>query len=87
LGNVNYNWYVLFPNHHEGLRLNRELKKKGIKNTIAPTPRIASTSCGISLIVDEADMDGIRQIIAEREISVEKIVRVPVKNGWQYRSC
>ena len=87
MGNVNYNWYVLFPNHHEGLRLNRELKERGIKNTIAPTPRSASTSCGIALIVGESDLDDIRQIITERDITIEKIVQVPVKNGWQYRSC
>lgn len=87
MGGPNYNWYVLFPNHHEGLRLNRELRERGIKNTIAPTPRSASTSCGISLIIDEADMDGIKQVIKEREISIEKMVQVPVQNGWQYRSC
>lgn len=87
MGNPDYNWYILFPNHREGLRLNRELKERGIKNTIAPTPRIASTSCGISLIVDEADLDDIKQIITDREISIERMVQVPVQNSWQYRSC
>ena len=39
----NIQHYVLFPNHDNGMRLYRELKKMGLKATIAPTPRAAST--------------------------------------------
>lgn len=72
-----YDWYILFPNHHEGLRLNSELKQRGIKNTIAPTPRAASKSCGISLIVLEQDLPVINQLIEEQRINIEKIVQLP----------
>lgn len=81
-----YDWYILFPNHHEGLRLNSILKERGIKNTISPTPRAASASCGISLIVAEKDVELIRQIIAEEHVVIEKIVAL-VKKPWKYRGC
>ncbi len=80
-----YRWYILFPNHHQGLKLNRELKQQGIKNQIAPTPREASVSCGISLIVDEADLERINKIIDEIGVSIEKVVKLPVKTDWKYR--
>jgi len=86
LENHEYDWYILFPNHHQGLRLNRELKEQGIKNTIAPTPREASTSCGMSLIVGEADLESIMAVIEAKSIVVEKIVKLARKE-WQYRSC
>ena len=47
--------YVLFPNHDNGMRLYGILKEAGIKTTIAPTPRVASKCCGISLLVREDD--------------------------------
>lgn len=80
-----YRCYILFPNHHQGLRLNRELRQLGIKNQIAPTPREASVSCGISLIVEEADLERINQIIAAVGVSIEKIVKLPVKTDWHFR--
>ena len=83
---TNYSWYILFPNHHQGLRLSRELKKQGLKNTIVPTPRAASSCCGMSLIVDPAELDIIREIITELGIVIEKIVQLQVKESWQYRS-
>ena len=82
-----YDWYILFPNHHEGLRLNSELKQRGIKNTIAPTPRAASKSCGISLIVLEQDLPVINQLIEEQRINIDKIVQLPAIKNWKFRGC
>lgn len=86
MGNNDYDWYILFPTHHEGLRLNHELKGRGIQCTISPTPREASISCGISLIVLETDLSVINQVIEKQGIRIERIVRLP-KKEWQYRSC
>ncbi|WP_041427284.1 DUF3343 domain-containing protein [Syntrophomonas wolfei] len=80
-----YDWYVLFPNHHAGLRLKQELDGQDIKARISPTPREASKSCGISLIVDEGDLPLIKQIIAENNIEILKIVSLARKE-WKYRS-
>ena len=68
--------YVLFPNHDNGMRLYQELKKLGVKAVIAPTPRSASKCCGISLIVQEEDLDQIQKCILEHEIEILKIVAI-----------
>lgn len=85
LDNNGCNWYVLFPNHEMGLRLKKELDGQDIRATISPTPREASTSCGISLLVDEAALPTIRQIIADKNIEIIKIVSL-AKKEWKYRS-
>jgi len=82
---IAYRWYILFPNHHQGLQLSRELRKANIRNQISPTPREASSCCGISLIVERDDLDRIGKIIEEYGISIDKIVKLPVKTDWQYR--
>ena len=68
--------YVLFPNHDNAMRLYRELKKNGMKAAISPTPRSASVCCGVSLMVEEEDLEKIRQIAAEKEIEIVKIAAV-----------
>ncbi|MGI6413196.1 MAG: DUF3343 domain-containing protein [Syntrophomonadaceae bacterium] len=85
MDNSSYDWYVLFPNHHEGLRLKKELDRADIRARIAPTPREASKNCGISLIVDEGDLPVIKQIIAVNNIQILKIVSLARKE-WKYRS-
>lgn len=68
--------YVLFPNHDNGMRLYKELKKMGIRATIAPTPRAASKCCGISLLIDEKDIDIIQACIEEYGIEILKIAAI-----------
>ena len=50
-------YYVLFPNHDNGMRLYKKLKEEGVGAVIAPTPRSASKCCGISLLVKEKDIE------------------------------
>ena len=50
-------YYILFKNHDNGMRLYNSLKSKNIKCTIAPTPRVASKSCGISLLINKDDIE------------------------------
>ena len=59
-------YYVLFPNHDNGMRLYREMKENGLKCTIAPTPREASKCCGISLLVKKEDLDKARYVIRDK---------------------
>ena len=80
-----YRYYIVFPNHHQGLRLNKILNELGIRNQIAPTPRAASLSCGISLIVEPDNLEKIKQVIADSEVVIEKVVKLPVKTNWQFR--
>lgn len=68
--------YVLFPNHDNGMRLKKELKSLGVKAVVAPTPRVLSKCCGISLLVREADLETVRTCIAEHKIDVIDIATV-----------
>ena len=65
--------YVLFPNHDNGMRLYGILKEAGIKTTIAPTPRVASKCCGISLLVREEDLDTIQKCSVRSHFGRERI--------------
>lgn len=68
--------YILFPNHDNGMRLYKELKKLGVWAVIAPTPRVASKCCGISLMVNKEDLDAIKECAREHEIEILKIAEV-----------
>ena len=68
--------YVLFPNHDNGMRLYGILKEAGIKTTIAPTPRVASKCCGVSLMVEKDDLDTIWETAEQKEIEILKVAEV-----------
>ena len=68
--------YVLFPNHDNSMRLYKELKAIGVRAVIAPTPRQASVCCGVSLMVEEKDLEIINQCIEEHGIEIVKIAAV-----------
>lgn len=63
-------YYVLFNNHEDGLKLHKILRQKGLKAQISPTPRSLSHCCGISLIVDNDELDEVREAISESGIDV-----------------
>ena len=69
-------YYVLFPNHDNGMRLHKELKALGVKAVIAPTPRVASKCCGISLLIQKEDVEIVEQCVREHDIEILKIVEV-----------
>ena len=69
-------YYVLFRNHDNGMRLYNSLKSKNIKCTIAPTPRVASKSCGISLLVNKEDIQKIRECVTNESIDIIDIVEI-----------
>lgn len=66
-------YYVLFNNHENGMRLKKELNNEKIKSTISPTPRKLSKCCGISLMIDEKDIDKIREIADKKKIEILEI--------------
>lgn len=68
--------YVLFPNHDNAMRLYNELKKAGVRAVIAPTPRSLSKCCGVSLMVEEKDLDTIRACIDEHQIEIWEIAAI-----------
>ncbi|WP_227762135.1 DUF3343 domain-containing protein [Zhaonella formicivorans] len=70
-----FQYYILFPNHFEGLRLHKELKSRGVKATITPTPRRASSCCGISLLVTEEYIEAAKSVIKTSGVQVEGIFK------------
>ncbi|EPS52169.1 hypothetical protein CFSAN002368_11133 [Clostridium botulinum A1 str. CFSAN002368] len=54
------NYYILFPSHTEGMKVDSLLSKNKIKHTIVPTPRELSKSCGICIMYNKNDEDFIK---------------------------
>lgn len=69
-------YYVLFENHDNGMRLYNSLKLKSIKCTIVPTPRMASKSCGISLLINKEDIQKIKECVHNESIDIIDIVAI-----------
>lgn len=67
------NYYVLFNDVDNGMKLYNLLKMAKISVTIAPTPREASKCCGISLLFkNKDDIPFIKECIAENNININK---------------
>jgi len=63
-------FYLLFPSHTEGMKLDSLLRKNGIKHTIVPTPRQLSVSCGISIMYQAEDGERISRLIEENGVKI-----------------
>ncbi|MCH4179487.1 MAG: DUF3343 domain-containing protein [Megasphaera sp.] len=70
-------YYILFKNHTDAMALFQKVRQRHIAARISPTPRQASLCCGVSLLVLAADIDAVKQCIAETGTAYEKIVRLP----------
>ncbi len=81
-------YYVIFPNVENGLRLNELLKAEKISVTIAPTPREATKCCGISLLIkNKNDISAVKKIIDDNNVKVLDIFetvnkRDPMRNKF-----
>lgn len=73
-------YYIIFPDVDNGLKLNELLKAEKINVTITPTPREATKCCGISLLIkDEIDLPLIRECIAKNQIEIIDIFKMTTK--------
>lgn len=73
-------YYIIFPNVDNGLKLNELLKAAGIAITITPTPREATKCCGISLLVNNKnDLPAVRECIAKNQIEIINIFEMVSK--------
>lgn len=82
-------YYIIFPNVENGLRLNELLKAEKISVTIAPTPREATKCCGISLLIkNENDIPIIKKCIADNKIDILNIFEtVNKKDPMRNKFC
>lgn len=61
-------YYILFPSHTEGVKLEAALKREKIKHTIVPTPRELSASCGISIMYNKEDEERIKALVKTNNV-------------------
>ncbi|MEL7647345.1 MAG: DUF3343 domain-containing protein [Sedimentibacter sp.] len=82
-------YYIIFPNVENGLRLNELLKAEKISVTIAPTPREATKCCGISLLIKNVnDIPIIKKCIADNKIDIINIFEtVNKKDPMRNKFC
>lgn len=70
-------YYVLFHNYTEGMRLYQYIRARGIAAKISPAPRVASVCCGMSLLVEETAIEAVRRCISESGVQIDRIVLLP----------
>lgn len=66
-------YYILFDNHTDGLAMYGAVKDAGMRARISPTPRELSVCCGISLLIEEADVEAIKNLASEKNLNYIKI--------------
>lgn len=72
--------YVLFPNHLEGLKLEKLLKAENIKYTITPAPREISSCCGITIRIKPELTNRVQSIVKSHDISIDGIQSLEIKS-------
>ena len=78
-------YYILFENYEQGLALHDLLDEAGVKNRIAPAPAAArgKLCCGMSLLVEEDEIEQARDVIHAKNAVYYSIV--PMENQLQSR--
>ncbi len=70
---MNKYYIVTFQNTHEAMKAERETIKKQIKVVVIPTPTYITKSCGISLKIEEENIQSIIELIKSENIKVKEI--------------
>jgi hypothetical protein len=70
---LNKYYIVTFQNTHEAMKAERESIKKQIKLVVIPTPTYITKSCGISLKIEEDEIQNIIELIKLETIKVKEI--------------
>ena len=70
-------YYVLFFNHTSGMALYEYVRRQGIRVRISPAPRLATICCGMSLLVEEAELEAVRGCIVSSGIEIDRVVSLP----------
>ena len=76
MANDDLRWYILFVNYEQGLALRDLLLKNNLKNRIAPAPRAiqGELSCGMSLLIEDADIQPVLDCIVKNKGEYHSIV-------------
>ena len=76
MANSDIRWYILFLNYEQGLAMRDLLLKFDVKNRIAPAPRAiqGELSCGMSLLIEDADIESALDCIVKNRGEYHSIV-------------
>ena len=76
MADTDIRWYILFANYEQGLALRDLLLKGNVKNRIAPAPRAiqGELSCGMSLLIEDRDIEAALGCIVENRGEYHSIV-------------
>jgi hypothetical protein len=67
------NYYILFESHEQAVRLHGEFRAAGIRTAISPTPRAVTVCCGVSLLVEEAEIGKVRDYLASHTCTYKSV--------------
>ena len=69
MADTDIRWYILFVNYEQGLALRDLLLAHNVKNRIAPAPRSiqGELSCGMSLLIEDDDIESALNCIVEQK--------------------
>ena len=73
------NYYILFETYTQGMLLQDLLRGEKIPSRIAPAPRSiqGELGCGMSLLIQPADIDAVRDCIDRHQAEYYDIVPLP----------
>ncbi len=76
MADTDIRWYILFANYEQGLALRDLLLRFHVKNRIAPAPRAiqGELSCGMSLLIEDADIESAVTCLEENKGEYHSIV-------------
>lgn len=80
-------YYITFSNHHEGLRLLKAMREAGVNCAVSPTPRAASSCCGMSLRVTTENLPAAEQVITACGVHIERVVPLARPDGNWNKTC
>ena len=70
------NYYILFDNHEQAIKMHRDLQNAGIDSVIAPTPRSASLCCGVCLRSKKEDYQNLERYLQENKAVYREIKEI-----------
>lgn len=70
-------YYILVHSHTTGMALYEFIRKRSIRARISPAPRAASSCCGMSILVEEPELEAVKECVNLSGIEIDKIVPLP----------
>lgn len=67
---------ITFESTHHAIKGEKTLMEKNITLKTIPTPREITASCGLSIMFSLDDLENVKEIISEEELSIKGIYKL-----------